>query len=530
LPLQRYYEEPVTWTTTISVPKDAQAGQYKIEGLVGYQVCSGSACDMPQGARFEGTITVGNAEAAGDVPLVLGEARYGEVAKVAAAQTPPEQASGKAAAPAPVESQVVEIAGTKFDSLAMVLGAALVGGFILNFMPCVLPVIGLKILSFAEQAGRSRGHVLTLNLWYSAGLMSVFLVLATLAAGASLGLRDENLGWGEQFSSTTFNIVMACVVFVMALSFLGVWEIPIPGFVGTGAAANAAAQEGAAGAFAKGALSTVLATPCSGPLLGPVFAYTLKQPPAMTYLLFVFVGLGMAAPYLAIGAFPQLIRFLPKPGAWMDSFKHMMGFVLLGTIVFLFTIIDPDYLVPTFALMVALWAACWWIGRISLVRPFSERSAAWIQGLAFAGIVGTLSFHFLTPHDAIIPWKPFSAAEATRLADEGNTVLVDFTANWCLTCKANLKFAIETEAVMRAIEDNKVVPMLADWTDGSAEIKDALAKLNSNSIPVLAIYPAGKSRSPMVLRDVITQGQVLEAIEKAGPSKPAENLTASKVQ
>ncbi len=221
-------------------------------------------------------------------------------------------------------------------------------------------------------------------------------------------MSEENLGWGQQFTSTTFNIVMVGLVFAMALSFLGVWEIPIPGFASSGKANDLASQEGFVGAFAKGAMATVLSTPCSGPFLGPVFGFTLTQPPEVTFLIFGAMGLGMASPYLLIGAFPQLIRFLPKPGAWMETFKHIMGFVLLGTIVFLFTFMDKDYIVPTFAMMVGIWAACWWIGRISFVEPLPVRLKAWAQGAAVALVVGWVSFHWLTPQESIIPWQNFS--------------------------------------------------------------------------------------------------------------------------
>jgi thiol:disulfide interchange protein len=262
--------------------------------------------------------------------------------------------------------------------------------------------------------------------------------------------------------------------------------------------------------------------------LGPVLGFTLKQPPAVTFLVFGAMGLGMSAPYLLIGAFPRLIRFLPKPGAWMETFKHLMGFVLLGTIVFLFTFMDRDYLVPTFATLIGLWAACWWIGRVSLVEPLGVRLKAWTQAVAFAAAIAFASFHWLTPHESIIAWKNFSQAELDRLTAEGHTVLVDFTAEWCLTCKTNLRFAIETEEVKRLIDQNKVVPMLADLTKGSEEINQALAALNSTSIPVLAVYPSGRPTSPIILRDLILQRQVLDAIKQAGPSKPAaKSLTAS---
>ncbi len=512
---QLVYEQPVEWTTTITIPKDTKPGVYEIAGLVGYQVCQKINCDLPRGASFTSNVTVGASSGKGSVPLAFSEARYVDAARLAATQ------------PVSREAAVVGAQPAALSTLPMVILASLIGGFILNFMPCVLPVIGLKILSFAEQAGRSRGQILALNVWYSLGLLSVFLVLATLASGVNLGLREQDLGWGEQFSSTSFNIVMVSVVFVMALSFLGVWEIPIPGFVGTGAANEVAAREGPLGAFAKGILTTVLATPCSGPLLGPVFAFTLNQPPLVTFLIFGSIGLGMASPYLVIGAFPQLVRFLPKPGAWMDTFKQMMGFVMLGTIVFLFTFMNRDYVVPTFALMVGLWAACWWIGRTSLVEPLGRVLKAWGQGAVVAAVVGFVAFTQLTPHESKIPWKSFSQAELAKLTSEGNTVLVDFTAQWCLTCKMNLRFAIETESVKDLLATNKVVPLLADWTDGSPEIKEALAGLDSNSIPVLAIYPAGDPEHPIVLRDVITQNAVLDAIKQAGPSKGGQALSVA---
>lgn len=518
-PPQRYHGDRVSWTVAIEIPKDTKPGDYPIEGIIGYQTCLDVRCDLPRAARFAATIHIGPRAAGGAVPLSFADARYAEASKAATAL------ASSAPSVAPAEPVVQE---SEFSSLPMVILFSLVGGFILNFMPCVLPVIGLKILSFAEQAGRSRKQILVLNIWYALGTLSVFMVLATLAAGVSLGLRDQNLGWGEQFSSTTFNVVMVAIVFVFALSFLGVWEIPIPGFVGSGTAAEVASHEGAVGAFVKGALTTVLATPCSGPALGPVFGYTLNQPSQVTFLIFGCIGLGMSSPYLLIGAFPRLIRYLPKPGAWMETFKQMMGFVMLFTIVFLFGIIKKDYLVPTFAMMVGLWAACWWIGRTSLVETLARRMKAWLQGGLVAGVVTWAAFTWLVPHQSIIPWQNFSRSELAKLTSEGNTVLIDFTADWCLTCKANLFLAIETKEVRDAISANKVVPMLADWTEESPEIKSMLETLKSASIPVLAVFPADGSRPPIVLRDVITKQQVLSAIEQAGPSKQGtKSLTAA---
>jgi thiol:disulfide interchange protein len=239
----------------------------------------------------------------------------------------------------------------------------------------------------------------------------------------------------------------------------------------------------------------------------------------------------MASPYLAVGAFPQLIRFLPKPGAWMDTFKHMMGFVMLGTIVFLFSFMDRNYLVATFAMMVGLWAGCWWIGRTSLVEPLPRRLMAWTQGGLFAALIGLSAFTWLTPHASIIPWKAFSPAELARLNGEGQTVMVDFTAEWCANCKFNLYHSIETKEVLDLLNQNKVVPLLADWTTGSPEIKQSLESLKRGGIPLLAIFPAGKP--PILLDALISKQQVLDALRQAGPSNPIDgeadgkSLTAS---
>jgi suppressor for copper-sensitivity B len=520
-PMLPFYEGQVKWTTPIVIPADTKPGSYPIEGLIGYQTCfKDASCDMPRAASFSGTVEVGPAAQTGASALAFNDAKYGEAAKLAASQ------------PAAIDADVepVQIAGAAplGWSLPLIMLAGLAGGFILNFMPCVLPVIGLKILSFAEQAGRSRAQILKLNIWYSLGTLMVFMVLATLASSFSLGLGSKNLNWGEQFTYTSFNIVMVGIVFVMALSFLGVWEIPIPGFVGSGKASEFATREGVAGAFSKGVLATILATPCSGPALGPVFGFTLNQPPSITYLLFACIAFGMSAPYLLIGAFPTLIRFLPRPGAWMDTFKNLMGFVLLGTIVFLLSFTDQDYVVPAFAMMVGLWAACWWIGRTPLTENLGRKLVAWAQGGLVAGIVTFLAFTYLVPQVSIIPWQPFSPGELARLRSSGNTVLVDFTADWCLTCKANLKFVIETDEIRSAIRSNNIVPLLADYTKGSSEIKDTLESLESKSIPLLAIFPADRPDQPIVLRDVITKQQLLDAIQQAGPSKGGSQLTASR--
>jgi thiol:disulfide interchange protein len=276
-----------------------------------------------------------------------------------------------------------------------------------------------------------------------------------------------------------------------------------------------------------GMFTTLLATPCSGPFLGPVFGYTLTQPPLVTYVVFAAVGTGMALPYLLIGAFPALVAWLPKPGPWMDTLKQFLAFVLLATVVWLFSTIHPDYFVPTLALLFSIWFGCWIVGRVPAWAEPAYKHRGWLRAAAAAAIIGGGSFWLMSPSKESLPWQPYSPAALAAARAEGKTVLVDFTANWCLTCKTNLKLAINREKVRELVARNGVVPLLADWTDKDDTIKQALAELNSRSIPLLAIYPPEPNAAPIVLPDLITQGQVLDALEQAGPSREIASRSSS---
>ena len=498
------------------------AGDRTAEAVVGFQTCTDSTCDAPTAVRL--TITLPRDEDPLNGAIAFAPARYAEAARDTALIDLPKTAPpGPSIAQAPVPLSAAAGTAPASLSLPVALLMGLAGGLILNLMPCVLPVLGLKLMSFAQQSGKARREVFQMNLWYCAGLYAVFFVLATASVAANLGLGSENLAWGEQFTSTRFNVTMAAIVFAFALSFLGVWELPIPGFIGE-KAGHVQSQEGPLGAFLKGVLSTVLATPCSGPFLGPVFGFTLAQPTPVTYAVFGAIATGMALPYLLVGVFPGLVRFLPKPGAWMETLKEVLGFVMLGTVVFLFTFLDHDYFIPTFALLMGIWAACWWIGKAQDTGLGTVAFGRWVQAAAVATVVGSLAFAFLGPVKSLLPWEPFSRARLAELQKSGATVLVDFSADWCMTCKLNLATAIETTRVKAAIEANRVVPLLADWTEESPEIKSMLETLQSRSIPVLAVFPAGGPdepiRAPIILRDLITESQVLKALEQAGPSRP----------
>lgn len=321
-----------------------------------------------------------------------------------------QQRTGQAAAP--------------LSDLALYLLFAFLAGLILNAMPCVLPVIGLKVMSFIQQAGENRGRIFLLNLVFSLGLLSVFMILATLSA-------FFGFGWGDWLTkSLTGAIIITAVVFAFGLSMLGVWELPIPGMSGGGVIGEKSQEEGLLGAFFLGILTTILATPCTGPMLVPAITFTAGQPPWVAYLIFGTIGLGMALPYLLVGMFPSLISWLPRPGAWMTTFKQITGFILMATVVFLMAPFSDEprseYLVAMMSLLLCVAVACWWIGRADM-GPSSEKLRAWGTGVAIVAVGSFVAFTYLIPSQYELDWQQYSKARLGELLDENRLVFIDFT-------------------------------------------------------------------------------------------------------
>jgi len=524
------HHDEVTWRAPVEIDPRVDPATLEIQGAIRVQPCSPNNCLPPREVPFTATLRP-IAPAPAETPIA--PAPKEPDARQAAGR---QAQSGNSTAINPSTLQVDAGNDLKQTSLVPVMALGFLGGLILNLMPCVLPVIGLKVLSFVEQAGQSRRQALVLNIWYSLGLLSVFVVLASLAVFVSLG-------WGQLFSFTGFNVALAAVVFTMGLSLLGVWEIPIPGFIGSGKANHLSEQEGAVGAFCKGVLTTILATPCSGPFLASALAWAVGQPPLNTYAVFLSVGIGMASPYLLIGVFPSMIRFLPKAGPWMDTFKQVMGFVLLGTVAYLLTLIPWVFIVPTVGFLFGLWAACWWIGRTPPTSDFGRKAGAWVSAAAFAGVVWFVTFGWLagvmagrfertlqtacgnSQHafagraDNELHWRPFSRNTFDKLLAAQNTVMVDFTADWCMTCKTLEKLVLNTPPTCSAVRRNGVVTLRADWTHAAPEVTEMLELLGSKQVPVIAIFPAGGANHPIILRGAYTQQMLLSALDKAGPSK-----------
>jgi thiol:disulfide interchange protein len=537
-----YHNGDVTWTIPVEIGSDVTPGTKKIVGSIAYQACTDTSCLQPKALQFTARIDVSpTASAAASRPVRFMTAKLGDtldlaemtkwVDQLGVVEATSEGGASASAAPVKPATKVQEIAGSGDSLLASsplslfaILAMAVGGGLILNLMPGVLPVVGLKIMSFASQAGENRGKVLALNFAYTLGILVVFWALAALAIISTYSWGREWLGiegqmsWGQQFQYFAFRYGVILLVFALALSFLGVWEIPLPGFVGGKSTRELQQKEGFSGAFFKGIFTTVLATPCSGPLLGTVFAYTLGKSAVVILSIFTAIGLGMALPYLLIAFFPPLIAFLPKPGAWMDTFKQLLGFLLLGTCVFIFTFFPDSDRVMVFASLIAVWFGCWIIGSVPGWETLPKRLTAWGGGIGIAAALCYFSMWATAPASAVIAWEPYDEVRLQQLRDEGRTVLIDFTAKWCITCQMNFKVAINTEETGRLINELNAVPMLADWTDHSEKIQMKLQELDSNSIPLLAIYPGGSPDAPIVLRDLVTQNDVLTALKQAGPS------------
>ena len=507
-----YYQGEVTWRIPLQVPKQAISGIYPVEGMIGYQGCTDGSCDEPRGIRFQFDVNVGSESKTEAVNAAMTAVSFNDVAKN------PNLSKW-------IDGPTIKLTLSSFEIWTKFC-LAMLGGFILNFMPCVLPVIGLKVLGFVSEAGGDRRTASLLTLTYAAGIVSLVLALGLL----SILIRYNTgtaYGWGEQFGAIGFRVIITAFMFSLALSFLGVWGIPIPGFAMSKTSTELSNREGYLGAFFKGLITTILATPCSAPFLGGVFIVALSQPAWVVLLIFFGVGLGMALPYLVVAAQPSMLSFLPKPGPWMETFKELLAFPMLLSVVFLVSgFLDEDRMAMLSALMF-VWFSCWLIGRVPAWAETNTKVKAWGVA-AIVTLLGTYgSFYLLQPSRYQLAWQEYDESKLDALVSNGKTVMIDFTANWCQNCKLNLRVALETKKVKELLESDGIVPMVADMTNYPPNIRAKLNELNSLSIPILAIYSASAPDNPIVLRDILTETQVLEALKLAGPSKKMESLPTS---
>ena len=394
-------------------------------------------------------------------------------------------------------------------SLTSVLGIlvlAVIGGFILNFMPCVLPVLSLKMFSVVSHGGQADARIRLSFAATALGILVSFLALALAFAG--LKLAGASFGWGVQFTQPVFILVLLAVLVGFALNLFGLFEIPnIPGLGGLGAN-----QRGFLGDFTSGVLATLLATPCSAPFLGTAIGFALAAPVPVLVLIFLFVGVGLALPYFAVIAFPRLAAVMPKPGRWMLRLRQVLGLALVATAVWLTGVLLKQWGVTSDLRWLAALAA-------GLTFAAGALFARWrTAGLGAVGaaipLALVLSFSPQATASEEATFQPFSEAVLEEALAEGKTVFVDVTADWCLTCKTNKIRAINHEDVQAALGSESVISLQADWTAYDASITRYLASQGRRAIPFNAVYNP-KSGTAEVLPELLSPNDVLGALARA---------------
>jgi len=416
------------------------------------------------------------------------------------------------------------------QSLWQMLFYAFIGGLILNIMPCVLPVIALKILGFVSEAKSEPRRVRQLGLIYALGVLVSFLVLAALVIGVKTAGRQA--GWGMQFGSPVFLVCLTTLVTLVSLNLFGVFEVILGGRAGN-AAGELAARHGAAGAFFNGVLATALATPCTAPFLSIALGFAFAQSTPVIVLVFLAVGLGLASPYVALSWHPAWLKFLPPPGAWMEKFKIAMGFPMLVTVVWLFNLAASSYgknvlWLGIFLVVVAF--AAWIFGEFSQRGRRHQTGAALIALLLLLGgyffvLEKELDWRHALPETTAagslkespggIDWQVWSPAAVAQARAAGKPVLVDFTADWCLTCQVNKKTSIEISSVRKKITALNVIALLGDYTHFPDRITAELNRFHRAGVPLVLVYPPNASAAPMVLPEILTPGIVLNALDRA---------------
>jgi len=416
-------------------------------------------------------------------------------------------------------------AGLAEISLGILL-LAFAGGLVLNLMPCVFPVLGIKIMGFVGQAGASRGKVVSHGLVFTAGILISFWVLATFLIVLRAG--GSQLGWGFQLQSPGFVLALAFILFAFGLNMSGLFEF---GQSAVGVGSKLTGHQGFAGSFFSGVLATVVATPCAAPFLAPALGAALALPAAASLLLFTFIALGLATPYLLLSAFPGLIRRLPRPGPWMEAFKQFMSFLLYATVGYLMWVLAGQLTeaggYPATSLLNVLFSlvlvafALWVYGRWGAFhRPKAVRRTGIgvaVLVLAFglwAGFAATRADHADGPKVAWQPWEP---GKAEALADAGHLVYVDFTARWCVTCQTNKAAVFSSDRILERFSgesDQPVIALVADWTNKDPRISEALAAFGRSAVPFNLIYAPGLD-APILLPELLTPGIVLDALDRA---------------
>ena len=461
------------------------------------------------------------------LPAAEGAQAWRTVATVEGAWTPAMPAAAvspalaaaleanRAAAPAAVNSAFD--AKTNTSALLMALLGGLIGGLILNLMPCVFPVLAIKVMGFAKHASNRRAHRQA-GLAYTAGVVLSFLALG----GLLLALRaaGEQLGWGFQLQSPAVVAALAALFTLIGLNLAGVFEF---GQFAPGRLAALQLRHPAADAFLTGVLAVAIASPCTAPFMGASLGFAVDMPAAQALLVFAALGVGMALPYLAASWIPAVVGWLPRPGAWMDTFKRGMAFPMFATVAWLVWVLGQQSGIDgAGALLVLLVAGSAVVWALTL-RGRTRWVLASILIAASAGLISLIGSNItqsqetpaLAATDSIAPaapntWQPWSAERVAELNASGQPVFVDFTAAWCVTCQYNKRTTLANAAVLEGFAARNVALLRADWTRRDPHITEALAQLGRSGVPVYVLYAPGKA--PLVMTEILSTDEVHAAL------------------
>jgi len=491
------YEGRVVLPVELTVPAGAAPGRYPLTAAVRYQACDDNSCLPPVTAERSLEVVVGDG----------GEAAN---AAVFAPGGGPTRGPG-----APVPGR----------QLAVILLLAVAGGLILNVMPCVLPVLSLKVFGLVQAAGRGRSQVVAGSLATAAGILASFWALAAFAVIARAA--GAAVGWGVQFQQPGFVAFLAVVVVLFSLNLWGLFEIQLPGRLA--GALGGGPREGFAGHFASGLFATLMATPCSAPFLGTALGFALAQSAPVVVAVFTAVGLGMALPYLVLAVAPGTARLLPRPGAWMEHLKKLMGFLLAGAAVWLFYVLAAQVTAERLAAielaLLGLALTVWLRSRVLPTGRLRHAAAAAVVAAAAltlglgAGAEAGAAGPAAASRGGLIAWEAFDRARAEELAAAGRLVFVDVTADWCFTCKTNERLVLETDATAALFREHGVVAMKADWTNQDPAIAAFLADHGRYSIPFYLLYRPGDE--PVPFSELLTRSALERAVVTAAGDRTA---------
>jgi thiol:disulfide interchange protein DsbD len=429
------------------------------------------------------------------------------------------------------------------ESILYYTGAAFLGGVILNVMPCVMPVLTMKVFHVIEKAKEDPSVNRKHGIAYTLGILAAFWALAVVIIALRAG--GDKMGWGMQFQSPVFVAVLTALMVAFGLNALGVFEINV--------GMSVEAKDGYTGSFVNGIVAAIMSTPCSAPFLGAAASFALGSGASawQTLLMFTFIGLGLSFPFLVISFVPAIGRALPRPGPWMETFKHLMGFTLFAAAIWLIGTLQAqvtaDAVQMFLAFLLVMSLSFWALGRFAGLEH-SDRRRRFVQLLS-VGVTALAAWQMLDmtpkPRDTVVAsaspdvaagdetpvvidgkinWAPFSPDVVTAALARNRPVFMDYTAEWCANCKSNEKLFIETETIRGDLTRTKILPMKADFTNEDAEIEKWMEKLGREAIPIYVIYyPDGTWD---LLPEQITTEMLSTALERASGKFPPDKFQA----